>query len=61
MNDIYITLRQRIVAFCAAQSTFTGEIEVDESCFGPKRIRGLPVRVRTQTGAKLRLSVRKGM
>lgn len=40
INDIYIKLRQRIAQFCEQQSPFQGEVEVDESYFGPKRVRG---------------------
>jgi len=40
VNDIYLKLRRRIAARCEAQSPFRGEVEIDESYFGPKRIRG---------------------
>jgi transposase len=43
-NTIYLKLRQRIAAWCDAQSPFAGEVEVDESYFGPKRVRGKPGR-----------------
>lgn len=33
-------IRQRIAEYCEAQSPFSGEVEVDESYFGAKRIRG---------------------
>lgn len=37
----YLTLiRERIAKFCEQQSPFKGEIEVDESYFGGKRIKG---------------------
>ena len=37
----YVTLiRQRIAEFCESKTPFKGEIEVDESYFGAKRIRG---------------------
>jgi len=37
----YLTLtRKRIAEFCEQQSPFEGEIEVDESYFGGKRIKG---------------------
>jgi len=37
----YVTLiRQRIAEFCESETPFKGEIEVDESYFGAKRIRG---------------------
>ena len=40
VNDIYLKIRQRIAEHCEAQSPFRGEVEIDESYFGPKRIRG---------------------
>jgi len=40
VNDIYLKSRQRIAPRCEAQSPFRGEVEIDESYFGPKRIRG---------------------
>ena len=40
VNDIFIKIRQRIAEYCEQQSPFHGEVEVDESYFGPKRIRG---------------------
>lgn len=33
-------IRQRIAEYCEAQSPFAGEIEVDESYFGAKRVKG---------------------
>ena len=43
-NDIYLKIRRRIAEHCEAQSPFRGEVEIDESYFGPKRIRGKPGR-----------------
>ncbi len=40
INDIYIKLRHRLAEECEKDSVFSGQIEVDESYFGPKRIRG---------------------
>ncbi len=40
VNDIYLRLRQRIAEHCEAQNPFRGEVEIDESYFGPKRVRG---------------------
>jgi transposase len=40
VNNIYLQLRRRIAAWCEAQSPFAGEVEVDESYFGPRRVRG---------------------
>ena len=40
INSIYIKLRQRLAKECEKHSVCTGQIEVDESYFGPKRIRG---------------------
>ncbi len=39
-NTIYLKVRQRIAQDCEAQNPFRGEVEIDESYFGPKRIRG---------------------
>jgi transposase-like protein len=37
----YAALRQRVVALsCEEGKDFLGNIEIDESCFGPKRVRG---------------------
>ena len=40
VNDIYLKLRRRIAQQCEAQNPFRGEIEMDESYFGPKRVKG---------------------
>jgi transposase-like protein len=40
VNTIYLKIRQRIAEHCEAQNPFRGEVEIDESYFGPKRIRG---------------------
>ena len=40
VNTIYLKMRQRIAEYCEAQSPYSGEVELDESYFGPKRIRG---------------------
>jgi len=40
VNSIYLRLRQRIAEHCEAQNPFRGEVEVDESYFGPRRVRG---------------------
>jgi transposase-like protein len=40
VNSIYLKLRQRIAEHCEIQSPVRGVIEVDESYFGPRRIRG---------------------
>jgi transposase len=39
-NDIYQRLRLRMLEVCLQDSPFVGEIEADESYFGPKRVRG---------------------
>jgi len=37
----YLTLiRQAIASYCESESPFAGEIELDESYFGAKRVRG---------------------
>lgn len=40
INAIYIKIRQRLAEECEQHSTVVGQIEVDKSYFGPKRIRG---------------------
>ena len=40
VNAIYLKLRRRLAAHCEATSPFGGVVEVDESYFGPKRVRG---------------------
>jgi transposase-like protein len=40
VNNIYIKIRQRLADECEQHSHLAGQIEVDESYFGPKRIRG---------------------
>ena len=42
VNNIYRKLRERITELCEAESTFTnGEVELDESYFGARRILGI--------------------
>ena len=43
-NDIYLKLRRRIARHCEAQPLVRGVVEVDESYFGPYRVRGKPGR-----------------
>ena len=40
INSIFLKLRKRIAQECEKQSPFEGVIELDESYFGPRRIRG---------------------
>jgi len=40
INSIYIKIRRRLAEECEKHSHVAGQIEVDESYFGPKRIRG---------------------
>lgn len=40
VNRYLKAIRVRLVAHCDAQSPFSGEIEVDESYFGAKRLKG---------------------
>jgi len=40
VNPIYLKIRVRLAEFCEDQNPFRGEIEIDESYFGPKRVRG---------------------
>ena len=41
VNAIYLRLRARMAEQCEALSPFAGELEADESYFGPRRVRGL--------------------
>lgn len=40
VNDLFLKIRKRLAAISEAQSPFEGQLEVDESYFGPKRIHG---------------------
>ena len=40
VNSIFLRIRQRMAEECERQSPFQGEVEVDESYFGPHRVRG---------------------
>ena len=40
INNIFIKLRIRLAEACENQAKLAGQMEVDESYFGPKRIRG---------------------
>jgi transposase-like protein len=40
VTSIFLRLRVRIAEECERQSPFGGEVEVDESYFGPRRVRG---------------------
>ena len=40
INTIFLKLRKRIAQECEKQSPFQGVVELDESYFGPRRIRG---------------------
>jgi len=41
VNDIYLRLRERLAYACEEEGRVTsGQVEVDESYFGPKRVRG---------------------
>ncbi|PJK13613.1 IS1595 family transposase [Lysobacteraceae bacterium NML07-0707] len=40
INTIYIRLRERIAVECEKHSPWSGQVEVDESYFGPRRVRG---------------------
>ena len=42
VNNIYRKLRERIAELCEAENPFTnGEVELDESYFGARRVRGI--------------------
>jgi len=41
VNDIYLRIRERLAYACEEEGRVTsGQVEVDESYFGPKRVRG---------------------
>ena len=40
INPIYIRVRQRIAQECEKHADLSGQVEVDESYFGPRRVRG---------------------
>ena len=40
VNTIFQKIRVRLAQECAQQNPFHGEVEVDESYFGPRRVRG---------------------
>jgi len=40
INQLLFKLRTRIAQLCDASSSFSGEVEVDESSFGRHRVRG---------------------
>ena len=40
-NTIFLKLRRRLALACEAQAPYRGEVEIDESYFGPRRVRGL--------------------
>ena len=41
VNRYLAAFRERIAPFCEAESPVKGEVEVDESYFGARRVRGL--------------------
>ena len=40
INPIYLKIRQRLAQTCEQNNAFRGQVEVDESYFGPRRVRG---------------------
>jgi len=40
INKLLLKLRIRVAQVCDASSPLSGEVEVDESCFGARRVRG---------------------
>ncbi len=41
VNTIYLRVRRRLAEYCEHVSPLGGELEADESYFGPRRVRGL--------------------
>ena len=40
VNRLFLRFRERIECLCEAEELFTGDVEVDESYFGARRVRG---------------------
>ncbi len=40
VNDIFLRIRERLAHECQKNSPFAGDLEADESYFGPRRVRG---------------------
>jgi transposase len=40
INSIYLRMRERMAEWCFQRSPLCGELEADESYFGPRRVRG---------------------
>jgi transposase-like protein len=40
VNQIFLRIREKIADECQLQSPFAGDLEADESYFGPRRVRG---------------------
>ncbi|GAA4352226.1 IS1595 family transposase [Hymenobacter saemangeumensis] len=40
VNDLYLRLRRRLQAWCPVPAGLDGAVELDESYFGPRRVRG---------------------
>ena len=40
INSIYLRMRERMAVWCLQRSPLCGELEADESYFGPRRVRG---------------------
>ena len=41
VNRVLIGIRERIAHFCEAESPVAGDVEVDESYFGARRVKGV--------------------
>ena len=41
VNRYLMAIRERIADYCEAESPFSGEVEVDESYFGARRVKGV--------------------
>ena len=41
VNRYLMALRRRVAEFCEQQAPVLGEVEIDESYFGPRRVKGL--------------------
>lgn len=60
VNRYLMAIRKRIAEFCQRQSPVAGEVEVDESYFGPRRVKGLRGRGASSKTIVFGLFKRKG-
>ena len=52
VNSIYLRMRVRMAQWCSQRSPLCGELEADESYFGPRRVRVYSVAVAALPGGR---------